>query len=196
MHVYMLIGGVDVSGSKADGQQNHVALVVGKEDTINRIYNNVGISAIHMSKMSKPQRDQVLKNLDFSSNEIAVWCFHVNRRQIEDCIQKRITSEKKRKSKVNIHKSFESYWFQLFKDELADFAVRFRAEISDIVVEADADMRPTIKNWNIDSKHKGRAYELSDAVAWFNQKGINIQNCKVVDLRSAIMDSMEHHLLK
>lgn len=52
----MLVGGTDVSGSEADGQQNHVALVVGKEDEINRIYNNIGVSPIHMSKMSKRQR--------------------------------------------------------------------------------------------------------------------------------------------
>lgn len=57
MHVYMLIGGIDVSGSKADGQQNYVALVAGKEDAINRIYNNVGVNTIHMNKMSKFQRD-------------------------------------------------------------------------------------------------------------------------------------------
>lgn len=192
----MLIGGTDVSGSEIDGQQNHVALVVGKEDTINRIYNNIGISPIHMSKMSEHQRLQVRKNLDFSSNEIIVWCFHINRRHIENIIQKRIISEKKREPKINIHKSFESYWFQLFRDGLADFAAKFRVELSDITIEADADMRPTIKNWNINDKRRGRAYELSDAVAWFNQKGIKIQNCEVVDLRSAILKSMERHLLK
>lgn len=90
----MLVGGTDVSGSEADGQQNHVALAVGKEDAINRIYNNVGVSPIHMSKMSERQRLQVRKNLDFSFSEIIVWRFHVNRRHIEHAIQKRIISEK------------------------------------------------------------------------------------------------------
>lgn len=79
----------------------------------------------------------------------------------------------------------------------SDFAAKFRADLSDIAIEADADMRPTtIKNWNLIDKYKGRAYELSDVVAWFNQKGIKIQNCEVVDLRDDIMKSMEHHLLK
>ena len=61
----MLVGGADVSGSEADGQQNHVALVVGKEDTINKIYKNVGISPLHISEMSERQRRQVLDNLAF-----------------------------------------------------------------------------------------------------------------------------------
>ena len=192
----MLIGGADVSGSKTDGQQNHAALVVGKEDAINRIYNNIGISPIHMSEMSQHQRCQVYDRLDFSSDEAVVWCFHVSRHRAVNSMKERIASGKKRKPKTNIHKSFDSYWFQLFRDTLTDFAANFRAELSDIAIEADADMLPTVKNWNINGRYKGKAYELADAVAWFNQKGDKIQNCKVMDLRDAITWSMERHLLK
>jgi nitrous oxidase accessory protein NosD len=84
----------------------------------------------------------------------------------------------------------------LFRDTLTDFAANFRTDLSDITIEADADMRPTIKNWNISGRYKGKAYELADAVDWFNQKGDKIQNCKVRDLRDAITESMERHLLK
>lgn len=105
-------------------------------------------------------------------------------------------SQKKRISRTNIHKSFDSYRFPLFKGEPADFAARFRAELSGIVIEADADMRQTVKNWKIEYKHKGRAYELSDAVARFNQKGVRIQNCRDVALRGPIMEGMERHLSK
>lgn len=192
----MLIGGADVSGSEADGQQNHAALVVGKKDVINRIYNSIGISPIHMSEMSERRRRRVYDRLDFSSSGVVVWCFHVNRHHAVNGMKERVASGKKRKPKINIHRSFDSYWFQLFADKLADFAANFRADLSDIAIEADADMLPTVKNWNINDRYKGKAYELADAVAWFNQKGIKVQNCMVMDLRDAIMSSMEHHLLK
>ena len=192
----MLIGGADVSGSAADGQHNHVALVVGKEDAINRIYNNIGVKRIHMSRMSESQRAKVRANLDLSSAEISVWCFHVGRQRIENAIQERMKLGNKRKSRANIRKSFASYWFLLFEKDLANFAARFRAEISDISIEVDSDMRPTVRAWNINGKPKGRAHELSDAVAWFNQKGIKIQDCKVMDLRRDIQKSMERYLLK
>ena len=52
----MLIGGVDVSGYKHQGQYNHAALIVGKEDAINKIYSKIGISPIHMSELSERQR--------------------------------------------------------------------------------------------------------------------------------------------
>ena len=160
----MLIGGADVSGSKTDGQQNHAALVVGKEDAINRIYNSIGISPIHMSELSEHRRCQVYDRLDFSSNDVIVWYFHVSRHHAVNSMKERVASGKNRKPKINIHRSFDSYWFQLFKDALTDFVVSFRADLSDITIEADADMCPTIKNWNINGRYKGKAYELADAV--------------------------------
>ena len=42
--------------------------------------------------------------------------------------------------------------------------------LSDIVIKADADMRPTVKNWNLGVGIRGRAYELADAVAWSTKK--------------------------
>ena len=71
----MLVGGVDVSGDRHQGQHNHVALVVGAEDAITRVYNKIGISPIHMSELSEHQRLRVRNNLDLSSNEISVGAF-------------------------------------------------------------------------------------------------------------------------
>ena len=192
----MLIGGADVSGSKVDGPVNHVALIVGKEDAINRIYKNIGVPSIHMSDMSDPQRDLVRRNLDLSSAEVRAWCFHVGRRNIEKAIRERIASGRGRRSGINIHKSFDTYWLRLFQNELTGFAAPFKAELSDIAIETDADMRQTVKNWKLNGKRKGRAHQLSDAVAWFNQKGVKIRNCREMDLRGSIMKSMERHLLK
>ena len=100
----MLIGGADVSGGEADGQHNHAALVIGKEDAINRIYNRIGISPIHMGEISKSQRRQVRDSLDFSSNELIVWCFHVSRQIIESDMKERIAPRKKRNQSINVHR--------------------------------------------------------------------------------------------
>ena len=68
-----------MSGGMREGQRNHVALVVGKEDAINRIYNKIRVNPIHMSEISNQKRLQVYRNLDLSSNDVCGWCFHVNR---------------------------------------------------------------------------------------------------------------------
>ena len=146
----MLIGGADVSGCKADGQHNHVPLVIGKEDAINKIYNKIGISPIHMSEISKSQRRQVRDNLDFSSNEVIVWCFHVSRQRIENDMKECIAPRKKRSPSINVHKSFESYWFQTFREDLESFTRAFWVEqLTAIIIEADADMRSTLHQHSI-----------------------------------------------
>ena len=80
--------------------------------------------------------------------------------------------------------------------ELADFAARLGADLSDIVVEADADMRPTMKRWNIGTRQVGRVHELSDAIVWCNRRGIKIPNCRVMDLRDGLETAMRRDSLK
>ena len=192
----MLIGGIDVSGNRHEGQNNHAALVIGKKDAINRIYNRIGMREIHMNRISKLQRRHVYDNLDFSSNEIAVWCFHIGRQRIETDMKKYLRSRKNRRPNTNIRKNFDTYWLRLFKDEIESFARSLRMDPSEIAIQADADLCPTLQNWKIMDEYKGNAYELSDAVAWFNQKGIPIKNCKIMDLRSEIKASMQRGLSK
>ena len=183
------IGGVDVSGNN-QGQHNHVARIVGKEDAVNRIYNKIGVSPIHMSEMSEWHRLQVRNNLDLSSSEISAWCFHINRRMIEADILEYIRLGGSRMPKINVHKSFEMYWFGMFHNDLKSFVARFRMDLSEVVIQADNDMSPTLESWRIASKHKGKVHEISDAVAWFNQKDIKIRDCKTVDLRDRIRKCM------
>lgn len=88
------------------------------------------------------------------------------------------------------------YWLQLFVHELADFAAKLGADLSDIVVEADADMRPTMKRWNIDTKQAGRAHELADAIAWCNRRSIKMPSRRIMDLRGSLETAMKRDLLK
>ena len=152
-----------------------MALAVGKEAAINRIYGNMEVSPVRMSRMSASQRAKVRANLDLASAEITAWCFRVDRRNIEKAMRKRMKSGKKRKPEINAHKIFESYWFPLFKGDLANFAAKSRADLSDIVIAVDSDMRPALKAWKTRDGPHGRAHELSDAVAWLNQMGTEIR---------------------
>lgn len=84
----------------------------------------------------------------------------------------------------------------MFVRELTDFAAKLGAVLSDIVVEADADMRPTMKRWNIGTGHAGRAHELADAIMWCNRGSIKIPNCRIMDLQGDSETAMKRDLLK
>ena len=53
----MLLGGADISGTERGGLDNHAALIIGKEEAINRIHNAIGIEHIHMSRLGAKKTD-------------------------------------------------------------------------------------------------------------------------------------------
>ena len=193
----MLVGGADVSGdTRREGQRNYIAFLVGIQERINKIYNDIGINGIHMSELSEKQRTHVHRNLNFNSNDIHVWCLHVQRQRIEDYILNHNRLRNYKKPKVNIHKDFDHHLLNSIKTDLENFVYSRKQEFSDIVVQTDSDMKDTIEQWNMMRVDEGRAYELADAVAWFNQRNIPIDSCNDKDLRDNIRLLMEQDLLK
>ena len=191
----MLVGGANVSGTERNGLNSHAALIVGREDAINRVHNAIGIEHIHISRLGAKKQAQVLENLDLPPGEIGAWCFHIDRQRIEGSVGG-LGPRKRRKPSTSIHRSFDAYWLRLFARELADFAAKLGADLSDIAVEADADMRPTMKRWNISTRQVGRAHELADAIARCNRRGVKIPNCRVMDIRDDLEAAMKRDLLK
>ena len=44
-------------------------------------------------------------------------------------------------------------------------------------MQSDNDMNDTIDHWKMQrATSKGKAFELADAVVWFNQKNVNIDH--------------------
>ncbi len=191
----MLIGGADVSGDSREGQQKHIAFLVGKEESINKLHDKIGLERIHMSTISEKDRMNVYRNLKSISNDIHVWCFHVDRQRIEEHIQNHKKFLKYKMPKHNIHKNFDLNWLRLFRSELENTTMPFGIAVTDLVIQTDGDMVKTIRNWRMKNSNVGKAHELADAVAWCNQKNIKI-DCKVLDLRDEIKKKMEQTLLK
>ena len=118
----MLVGGADASGDKRrEGQRNYLAFLIGTEEIINTIYNKIGLDEIHMDDLTKKERNHIYENLDFSSKDISVWCFHVRRQHVEEYILKHNRLRNYRKPKVNIHKNFDHHLLNSIKDEFESF---------------------------------------------------------------------------
>lgn len=198
----MLVGGADVSGDKhregekREGERNYISFIVGTEERVNKIYNDIGINGIHMSELTESQREHVRRNMNFNSNDIRVWCFHVQRQHIEEYILHHPRLKNYKKPKILIHKNFDHHLLNSIKNQLQDFVFSYKQEFSDVVIHTDDDMKDTIEHWKMKRKVKGISYELSDAVAWFNQKHVDIDSCNHMDLRSDIRSSMERDLLE
>ena len=192
----MFLGGADVSGDKRRGwkeQRNHIAFLAGTEERINKIYKDTGIEGIHMSEA---QREQVQRNLDLESNDVCAWCFHVERQHIEDYFINHDMLRAKKMPKVNIRKNFDHHLLRSIREELENFVFPKRQEFKDIVVQTDSDMGDTVDHWKMERKTRGKAFELADAIAWFNQRRIPIESCRVMGLRDSIKESVKQDLLR
>ncbi len=193
----MIVGGADVSGDiRREGQRNYISFLVGTEEKINRIYRDIDIDGIHMSELSDLQRKQVRDNLNFNSSDIQVWCFHVQRQRIEESFINHPKLKNPKLPKINIHKNFDHHLLRSIKEELQNFLFPRHQEFSDVTIQTDSDMRKTIEHWKMKRSSQGKAYELADAVAWFNQRQVNLNFCNHMDLRDFIKTSMEQDLLK
>lgn len=193
----MFLGGADVSGDKKrEGQRNYIAFLVGTEDRINKIYKDIGIEGIHMSEMSETHREQVHRNLNLKSNDVRAWCFHVQRQHLEDYFINHDILRAKKMPTVNIRKNFDHHLLRSIKDELESFVFPKHREFKDIVVQTDSDMLHTVEHWKMQRVDEGKAFEIADAIAWFNQRHTPIEDCREMDLRDSIKLAMEQDLLR
>jgi len=193
----MIIAGSDVSGNvRRGGQKRYIAFVVGTEERVNKIYKDIGLRKIHMAKLSDAQREQVYQRLNLQHSKILAWCFEVEKQNIIHYIFNHPRLYPKTRSKESIEKKFDYHLLRAFKNTLENFTYSHQIGLKDLTVECDSDMFYTVQYWGMKNKDRGKAYQLSDAIAWFNEKSRKIKQCIPLDLKDEIKSKMESELLK
>jgi len=193
----MLLAGSDVSGNtRGNGQVRHIAFVLGTEESINGLHNDIDIENIHMDDLRQPQRRQVISRLEFTRNDIQAWCFNVERQNTIDFIYQHEKLKPKNKLKSKVQKHFDYLLLKQIKSLLTDFVYSRNGQLSSLVVECDGDMNKTIDNWKMKKRYKGKAYQLADAVAWCNAKGHKIKQCAEPDYIELLREQLTYDLLK
>lgn len=194
IHV-LLIAGTDTSGSEVVGQRKFISLVVGKDETLNAMFNRIGLRQIHMIRLEENEQNHVIDTLRFSA-DVAAWCLTVDKQRIIDYIFHHEQLNNKHKPKVRISAHFDRLVLRHIREELQVFLQPHRMEIEQINIEYDADMSETIKIWRMNPKMKGRVHQIADAIAWANYRGRTIRGCRELDLSEELKQQMEYDLLK
>lgn len=192
----MIIAGSDVSGNEINGQHGHIAFVVGHEESINALHKEIGIKEIHMMRLDEVDKKQVIQNLDFEKYGIKAWCFHVGRQHTVDSIYEHVKLHPKNKRKDKIHQNFDYHLFNHFKPEVEKLTLNQSMELSDLRVQCDGDMIHSIKFWKMKEERRGKAYELSDAVARCNEHNRSLKGCVEMDLKDDIFSKMSYDLFR
>ncbi|MGI0056897.1 MAG: hypothetical protein ACREAK_05930 [Nitrosarchaeum sp.] len=193
----MLIAGSDVSGNTiGGGQHRHISFLIGSEESINKLYNDIHLKEIHMVRLTESARKHVQQKLDFRGNDVFAWCFHVEKQHIINHIANHERLHPKNKPRESIFRHFDYLFLQQFKEQLEAICYSHKTSLDELTVECDSDMQFTIQNWKMRKKSRGKAYEIADAIAYFNEKDRKTKGCVDVDLRDKIYRQMEYDLLK
>lgn len=186
----MLIAGSDVSGNKTGEERRIIALVIGTEDSINSLHNKIGLAEIHMSELKKNKRNHVLNNLDFQNKERFAISLEVEKNKTVHEIHEYMKKQEPLYDIGVIFQHFDLLLLDRIRKTIENIIVNYGMVIKDLSVQCEGDMLATIRAWNmkISDKGKGKAYELSDAIAWAcnadkNIKGVIKKNL-VHDLRN------------
>jgi len=191
----MLVAGSDVSGSAINGQRRFIGFVVGTDEQINSLFNDLEMNRLHMSRLPEDRQERVRVTLDFSSNNIRAWCFNVEKQNIIDYIYGHQNLKPKNRYKKTIYDHFDRLLLQMFRGELGDFSFSHKLRIDELNVQCDGDMRDAINVWHMNPRDEGRAYDLSDAIAWCNERNFRIKGCIERDFSVELRAQMENDLL-
>jgi hypothetical protein len=192
----MLIAGSDVSGDVNKGQHRHIAFVVGKEESINALHNEIGIKEIHMLRLEEREKRHVIQTIDFQKYNIKAWCFYVNKQNAINSIYSHTKLRPKNRMKEKVYETFDFHLLDHFKSELEDLTFANSIRLTDLHVQCEGDMSYTVINWKMTPDHKGKAYEFSDAVAWCNERGKKLKGCIECNLEEILYNKTSFDLFK
>ena len=192
----MLVGGSDGSGIPNVGEQMFISLIVGTQDAINSMHENTGVKKIHMTRLEENEKINVINALDFCRSDVNAWCFYVERQNIINNVFNHPRFKKKPGKKERVYVEFDKIFLKCFRHELNDFCIQHNEEIGKLSVECDSDMIQSIKRWNLKNIPQGKAFELSDAVAWCNSHNRKLKGCREVNLANEIYSKLISNMIK
>ncbi|MGH2612084.1 MAG: hypothetical protein ACRDFB_03420 [Rhabdochlamydiaceae bacterium] len=187
----MLIAGSDVAGNRYDGEHRVIAFVIGTEESINNLYNKIGLKSIHMSKLEEVDRKKVTDNLEFRDGERFAFSLMVEKIKTVHSTHERMKKTDPLYDIGVIFQHFDTQLFDRIKSKILTILEKHGVDKKQLVVECENDMSKTIRIWGMNAGEMGKAYELSDAVAWCCNKGKNVKGIIKIELSKDLRKQME-----
>ena len=188
----MIVAGCDEVGKNDYSQHDHISLVLGTEDAINSLHNDIGLKKIHMREFSDSKKNRVIKKLDFTKNNLFAMCLHVEGQKIIQDFMNSPKLKKKPQSKEQMHRYFDNILLNLIRNYVEPFCRKNGLNnIQYLRVQCDGGMNKTIQRWKMMPLSEGKAHQLADAVAWCNEHNRRVRGHIKKDFRNDIRKKME-----
>jgi len=186
----MIVAGSDVAGNRINGQHRVIAFVIGTEESINQLYNKIGLKGIHMSELGEPDRKKVTDNLEFRDGQRFAFSLIVEKIKTIHDISERMKKKDPLFDIKLIFQHFDTELFRRIKPKLQNIIDKRGLRKRDLIVECENDMSATIQTWGMTTTGRGRAYELADAIAWCCNNDKRVKGIIKMDLVKDIRRQM------
>ena len=187
----MLVGGMDFSGN-ADSLDKFIAIVVGTEESISAIFDTAGYDHIHMRNIHGDKQNAIVSKLRFDGKNNIAFCIRVDKSIITNKIRNLRRVKKKNTSNEKIFRAYYRIVFRNIAERLQRFALDHGHKLEDILFQCDSDCIRFAKDTNLRYVYKGSAYDLSDVVAWCNNRGLEPKGVITLDISSDVKSKLLH----
>ena len=187
----MLVGGMDFSGN-SDSYDKFIAIVIGTNKSISAIFDSIGYDHIHMRNMNPKEKNAIVSKLRFDGKNNIAFCIRVDKNRITSQIQNLSRVKKKNTSNEKIFYAYNLAVSKYIIERLQRFVLDHGQSLEDVIFQCDGDCIRFAKDINLKYSYKGSAYDLSDIVAWCNNRGLEPKGVITLDIRNNVKSALLH----
>ena len=187
----MLVGGMDFSGNN-DSYDKFIAIVIGTDKSISAIFDSIGYDHIHMRKIHPKEKDAIVSRLKFDGKNNIAFCIRIDRNSITNQIRNLRRIKKKNIPNENFFRAYHLAVSRHIVERLQRFTLDHGQRLEDVIFQCDSDCIRFAKDVNLKYSYKGQAYDLSDVVAWCNNRGLEPNGAVALDFSDSIKSILLH----
>lgn len=171
-----------------------MSIVIGDEGDIKRIYENLGVSSIHMRNLSKRDKRDIINRLEINGHVLAT-CLNVGRFQIINALHDKMLNDSRIAKRKYIEIQFDYVFSESIKSIYRSFLTDQRTMLSDVVFEVDQDFRKPLSHLGVKRNAEAKlAYTIADVIANCNCAGKHIPRVLEKDLLAGLKESISRRL--
>lgn len=162
----MFIGAADTSSN-----DKCVSFVIGSFESIMKIHKKLGFTNIHMRDLEMREKKLVIHRMEIKG-DVRIVCFHVNRHEIINRLQRELESRMRKKGYLEEH--FNRALGLQINFQYGSFVASHSVNLESINFECDRDMKRTLSYLGFQCVNPSITHELADVTAYCNGKNISM----------------------
>jgi len=173
----MLLAGMDVSGDDKSGNYKYLAVIIGTEESINRLSDDIGYLPTHISRLGGRKQNEIIGKMVFDGKSRIAFCIYLKRDEIVDFVKNKRKAKKKRMPIAKIRRTYNYVVMYEVKKFLEKFLLDHNLSITDLLIQCESDCIPFARAGSLKYEYsKAKVYRIADITAYCNNKKLRIPN--------------------